>query len=106
MTSHDFHQPWFNDPDTALESIVALDGWTTGTMMLFYLAALQSIPTDVYEAAARSTAASGDVLAHHVPAAQAGALLRRRRVGDRRAEDVRPGLHHLQRLRQDRPAPR
>ena len=30
-----------------------LDAWTTsGTMMLFYLAALQSIPTDVYEAAA------------------------------------------------------
>ena len=53
VTGQDFHQEWFNDPDTALESIVALDGWTTsGTMMLFYLAALQSIPTDVYEAAA------------------------------------------------------
>jgi multiple sugar transport system permease protein len=49
----DFNHPWFGDPDTALESIVALDAWTTsGTMMLFYLAALQSIPTDVYEAAA------------------------------------------------------
>ncbi|HSC92133.1 MAG TPA: sugar ABC transporter permease [Gaiellaceae bacterium] len=46
-------QPWFNDSDTALESIMALNVWTTsGTMMLFYLAALQSIPTDVYEAAA------------------------------------------------------
>ena len=45
--------PWFGDADTALESIIALDAWTTsGTMMLFYLAALQSIPTDVYEAAA------------------------------------------------------
>ena len=44
---------WFFDPDTALEAIVGLDAWTTsGTMMLFYLAALQSIPTDVYEAAA------------------------------------------------------
>ncbi len=44
---------WFADADTALESIVALNAWTTsGTMMLFYLAALQSIPTDVYEAAA------------------------------------------------------
>jgi multiple sugar transport system permease protein len=49
----DFDHPWFGDADTALESIVALDAWTTsGTMMLFYLAALQSIPTDVYEAAA------------------------------------------------------
>jgi multiple sugar transport system permease protein len=53
VIGHPFHQPWFDDPDTALETIVALDAWTTsGTMMLFYLAALQSIPTDVYEAAA------------------------------------------------------
>jgi multiple sugar transport system permease protein len=44
---------WFGDSDTALWSIVGLNAWTTsGTMMLFYLAALQSIPTDVYEASA------------------------------------------------------
>ena len=53
VIGQDFNQPWFGDPDTALESIIVLDAWTTsGTMMLFYLAALQSIPTDVYEAAA------------------------------------------------------
>ena len=46
-------QPFFGDSDTALQSIMALNVWTTsGTIMLFYLAALQSIPTDVYEAAA------------------------------------------------------
>ena len=44
---------WFGDSDTALESIMGLNAWTTsGTIMLFYLAALQAIPTDVYEAAA------------------------------------------------------
>ena len=44
---------WFGDSDTALWSIAGLNIWTTsGTMMLFYLAALQAIPTDVYEAAA------------------------------------------------------
>jgi multiple sugar transport system permease protein len=44
---------WFGDSDTALWSLVGLNAWTTsGTMMLFYLAALQAIPTDVYEAAA------------------------------------------------------
>ena len=44
---------FFSDSDTALPSIMALNVWTTsGTMMLFYLAALQAIPTDVYEAAA------------------------------------------------------
>jgi multiple sugar transport system permease protein len=48
---------WFGDSDTALESIMALNAWTTsGTMMVFYLAALQSIPTDVYEAAAIDSA--------------------------------------------------
>jgi multiple sugar transport system permease protein len=47
------NRSWFGDPDTALWSIVGLNAWTTaGTVMLFYLAALQSIPTDVYEAAA------------------------------------------------------
>jgi multiple sugar transport system permease protein len=47
------HHSWFGEPDTALWSIVGLNAWTTaGTVMLFYLAALQAIPTDVYEAAA------------------------------------------------------
>lgn len=47
------NHPWFGDSDTALESIMGLNAWTTsGTIMLFYLASLQSIPTDVYEAAA------------------------------------------------------
>jgi multiple sugar transport system permease protein len=46
-------KPWFTSEGTALWSIVGLNAWTTsGTVMLFYLAALQSIPTDVYEAAA------------------------------------------------------
>jgi multiple sugar transport system permease protein len=47
------HRSWFGDPGTAIWSIVGLNAWTTsGTIMLMYLAALQSIPTDVYEAAA------------------------------------------------------
>jgi multiple sugar transport system permease protein len=47
------HHPWFGDPSTALWSIVGMNAWTTaGSVMLFYLAALQSISTDVYEAAA------------------------------------------------------
>jgi multiple sugar transport system permease protein len=47
------HTPWFTTASTAIWAIVGLNAWTTsGTIMLFYLAALQSIPTDVYEAAA------------------------------------------------------
>jgi multiple sugar transport system permease protein len=47
------NKAWFGDPDTALPTIMGLNAWTTsGTMMLFYLAALQAIPNEVYEAAA------------------------------------------------------
>ena len=47
------NRPWFYDSSTALWSIVGLNGWaTSGTIMLFYLAALQAIPVEVYEAAA------------------------------------------------------
>jgi multiple sugar transport system permease protein len=47
------HVAWFFDTRTALPAITGLNAWTTsGTMMLFYLAALQAIPTEVYEAAA------------------------------------------------------
>jgi multiple sugar transport system permease protein len=43
---------WLGNSQTALGSVMALNIWTTsGTMMLFYLSGLQSIPTDVYEAA-------------------------------------------------------
>jgi ABC-type sugar transport system permease subunit len=44
---------WFDTESTALPAIIGLNAWTTsGTIMLFYLASLQAIPTDVYEAAA------------------------------------------------------
>jgi len=47
------NRAWFADASTVMWSIVGLNAWTTsGTVMLFYLAALQSIPDDVYEAAA------------------------------------------------------
>jgi len=53
ITGETYDHSWFGESDTALQSIMALNIWTTsGTMMLFYLASLQSIPTDVYEAAA------------------------------------------------------
>lgn len=43
---------WLADSHTALPAIMGLNIWTSsGVMMLFYLAALQNIPTDLYEAA-------------------------------------------------------
>jgi len=44
---------WIGDYRTAMNSVIILNAWTTsGTFMLFYLASLQSISNDVYEAAA------------------------------------------------------
>jgi len=43
---------WLRGPSVALLSIMMLNIWTTaGTMMVIFLAGLQDIPTDVYEAA-------------------------------------------------------
>jgi multiple sugar transport system permease protein len=47
------NQNWMGDYHTALNSVIILNAWTTsGTFMLFYLASLQSISHEVYEAAA------------------------------------------------------
>lgn len=44
---------WIGDQDTALNTVIILNAWTTsGTFMLFYLASLQSIGNQIYEAAA------------------------------------------------------
>jgi multiple sugar transport system permease protein len=47
------NQDWIGDADTALNSVILLNAWTTsGTFMLFYLASLQTISHEIYEAAA------------------------------------------------------
>lgn len=47
------HHNWMGDSRTALNAVIALNAWTTsGTFMLFYLASLQSISHEIYEAAA------------------------------------------------------
>jgi multiple sugar transport system permease protein len=52
-------QNWIGNSGTALNSVILLNAWTTsGTFMLFYLASLQTIPGEVYEAAAIDGAGS------------------------------------------------
>ncbi len=44
---------WISGPSVTMFTIMILNTWTTiGTMMIIYLAALQNIPSSVYEAAA------------------------------------------------------
>jgi len=53
------NQNWIGDSHTALNSVILLNAWTTsGTFMLFYLASLQTIPGEIYEAAAIDGAGS------------------------------------------------
>lgn len=53
------NQNWIGSEQTALNSVILLNAWTTsGTFMLFYLASLQSISHEVYEAAAIDGAGS------------------------------------------------
>ncbi|MCD9021452.1 carbohydrate ABC transporter permease [Cohnella silvisoli] len=43
---------WLNDPATAMNAVIAMDIWSfVGTHMVIYLAALQAVPRDYYEAA-------------------------------------------------------
>jgi multiple sugar transport system permease protein len=47
------NQDWLGDYHTAMNAVIILNAWTTsGTFRLFYLASLQAIPHEVYEAAA------------------------------------------------------
>lgn len=44
---------WLGDPKYALKAIMVLNIWTTiGTLMVIFLAALQGVPAQIYEAAA------------------------------------------------------
>lgn len=53
------NQNWMGDYRTAMNSIIILNAWTTsGTFMIFYLASLQAISHEVYEAAAIDGASS------------------------------------------------
>jgi multiple sugar transport system permease protein len=55
------NQDWLGDYHTAMNGVIILNTWTTsGTFMIFYLAALQAIPHEVYEAAAIDGAGAWD----------------------------------------------
>ena len=42
---------WLSDPDWALTSLILMSLWGVGASMVIYLAGLQGIPTELYEAA-------------------------------------------------------
>jgi multiple sugar transport system permease protein len=44
-------QPWVNDPNFALETLMLLAIWQFGAPMVIFLAGLKQVPTELYEAA-------------------------------------------------------
>jgi len=44
-------QPWVNDPDWALETLMVLAIWQFGAPMVIFLAGLKQVPAELYEAA-------------------------------------------------------
>ena len=44
-------QPWVNDPDYALGTLMLLAVWQFGAPMVIFLAGLKQVPTELYEAA-------------------------------------------------------
>ncbi len=56
---------WLLDPRTALPAIMAMDVWSaSGYYMVIFLAGLQSIPRELYDAARLEGASSWDCLRH------------------------------------------
>jgi multiple sugar transport system permease protein len=49
--AHISPKPWLTDPSWALPSFVIMSLWGAGGGMIIYLAGLQSVPTQLYEAA-------------------------------------------------------
>jgi multiple sugar transport system permease protein len=59
------NQDWMGNFHTSMNAIIILNTWTTsGTFMLFYLASLQAISTEVYEAAAIDGASAWQTFRH------------------------------------------
>ena len=85
---------WLADPSTAMWAIIATTlWWVTGYYLVIYLAGLQDIPRDLYEAAAIDGAGGmARLLGDHPAAAPAGVPVRLRHPHHRLVPDLRAGV--------------
>ena len=60
---------WFQDPDFALWGVAIMGLWGVGTNAIIYLAGLQNIPPDLYEAAGHGRRRPVAEVPPHHPAA-------------------------------------
>ena len=107
---------WINSETWIYPALALIGLWGIGNFMLINLAGLQSVPTELYEAARIDGAgAVEDVPADHDPADVADPALQPRHLADRDVPVLHPGLHDDERSRrpeqrdavhQPRPLPR
>ena len=85
---------WLGQPGVAMVSAVIVTvWWTFGFNFVLFLAGLQEIPRELYEAAATDGATPGQQLRRiTLPAARLDVRARGDAAGDRVAEDLRPDL--------------
>jgi multiple sugar transport system permease protein len=57
-------QPWVNDPNFALETLMLLAIWQFGAPMVIFLAGLKQVPNELYEASAVDGAGSWRKFVH------------------------------------------
>jgi hypothetical protein len=84
---------WLGQPGVAMISAVIVTlWWTFGFNFILYLAGLQEIPRELYEAAATTARRRAAAAPHHAAAALLDGRARDRPPDHRVAEDLRPGL--------------
>ena len=95
---------WLGDPASALPALMAVTIWKeAGFFMIFFLAALQQVRPDLYEAARMENASAlAGVLAHHLAAGDADHAVRRHQRADQRVPRRRPGHRHDRRRAEQR----
>ena len=87
---------WTTDPDWLKPSLAMVSLWTLGGTVVIYLAALNGVPKQLYEAAELDGAGAVDaVVPDHRADDLRRAVLHRDHQHDRRDADVRPGLHDV-----------
>ena len=89
-------RPGCSIPRTALPAIMAMDVWSaSGYYMMIFLAGLEAIPRELYDAARLEGASCvGRARAHHAAAAAADAAVRAGRQHHAQPADLRRGVRH------------
>ncbi len=96
---------WLSDPNWAMPALIIMSLWSIGATMIIFLAGLQGIPQELYEAAEVDGAnAAATAVAHHRALDDADHLLQPDHESGGRVPGLQQRLHHDRRRTQQRHA--